>query len=137
AGATEGLTGRRCGLEDVPPLPADLDVVIHSASTVSFDLPIDEAFTANVGGPVNLYHAITASGSDPHVVHVSTCYVAGLRKGLAEERSLEHDVDREAEMARALAARTGAESARRRPPPLRWRVDKVLAKHRRTWGQVV
>ena len=30
--------------------PSDLDVVIHSASTVSFDPPIDEAFETNVGG---------------------------------------------------------------------------------------
>ena len=76
-------------LDNVPALPGDLDVVIHSASTVSFDLPIDEAFNTNLGGPLNLYQAVAASGSDPHVVHVSTCYVAGLRKGLVEERSLE------------------------------------------------
>src|SRR5690606_14007595 len=75
------------GLEDVPPLPDDLDVVVHSASSVSFDLPVDEAFLANVAGPLNLYERLLETGSDPHVVHVSTCYVAGLRKGVAEERS--------------------------------------------------
>lgn len=137
AEAAQRLTVLAGDLEDVPPLPADLDVVVHSASTVSFDLPIDEAFTANVGGPVNLYQAIAASGSDPHVVHVSTCYVAGLRKGLAEERSLEHDVDREAEMARALAARTGAESASRRPQLLGRLVAKARAQHRRAGAQAV
>lgn len=124
-------------LEDVPELPGDLDVVIHSASTVSFDLPIDEAFASNVGGPVNLYQAITASGSEAHVVHVSTCYVAGLRKGLAEERSLDHQVDREAEMARALAAREGAEAASRRPQLLGRLVAKARAQHRRAGSQAV
>ena len=137
AEAAQRLTVLAGDLEDVPPLPGDLDVVIHSASTVSFDLPIDEAFASNVGGPVNLYQAIAASGSDPHVVHVSTCYVAGLRKGLAEERSLEHDVDREAEMARALAARTGAESASRRPQLLGRLVAKARAQHRRAGAQAV
>jgi fatty acyl-CoA reductase len=66
-------------LGTVPALPSDLDVVIHSASTVSFDPPIDEAFDTNVGGALGLYGALLASGSDPHVVHVSTCYVGGIR----------------------------------------------------------
>jgi nucleoside-diphosphate-sugar epimerase len=47
-------------------------VVIHGASTVSFDPPIDEAFDTNVGGAHGVYGALLASGSDPHVVHVST-----------------------------------------------------------------
>ncbi|MEP6842084.1 MAG: SDR family oxidoreductase, partial [Pseudolysinimonas sp.] len=37
----------------IPPLPKDLDVVIHSASVVSFDPPIDEAFDTNVNGAIN------------------------------------------------------------------------------------
>ncbi|HET8896233.1 MAG TPA: SDR family oxidoreductase, partial [Protaetiibacter sp.] len=66
------------GLGNVPALPGDIDVVIHSASTVSFDPPIDQAFDTNVGGAIGLYEALRASGSTPHVVHVSTCYVGGL-----------------------------------------------------------
>ncbi len=75
-------------LSAVPPLPGDLDVVIHSASTVSFDPPIDQAFDTNVGGAVGIYEALLASGGDPHVVHVSTAYVGGIRKGLVPERRL-------------------------------------------------
>src|SRR5690625_1946920 len=124
-------------LGDVPELPGDIDVVVHSASTVSFDPPIDEAFAANVAGPVSLYEALRASGSDPHVVHVSTCYVAGLRKGVAEERSLEHDVDRVVETRKAIAARADAESASRRaevlPPLLHMRSEA----HRRAGAQAV
>ena len=47
-------------LDAVPDLPGDIDVVIHSASSVSFDLPIDEAFIANVGGPQSLYTQLLA-----------------------------------------------------------------------------
>ena len=35
-------------LPNVPQLPADLDVVVHCAGDVSFDPPIDQAFTTNV-----------------------------------------------------------------------------------------
>lgn len=124
-------------LGDVPDLPNDIDVVVHSASTVSFDLPIDEAFAANVDGPVSLYDALLRSGSDPHVVHVSTCYVAGLRKGVAEERSLEHTIDRVEETRRALAAREEAEAASRRPDVLKPLLAKARQAHRRAGAQAV
>ncbi|UFU06686.1 SDR family oxidoreductase [Ruania halotolerans] len=124
-------------LGDVPALPTDLTHVVHSASTVSFDLPIDEAFAANVGGPVSLYEALEASGADPHVVHVSTCYVAGLRKGMTEERSLEHSVDRVVETTRALRARDSVEAASRRPQVLDKIVAKARAAHRRAGAQAV
>jgi fatty acyl-CoA reductase len=124
-------------LGDVPDLPGDIDVVVHSASTVSFDLPIDEAFAANVDGPVSLYEALVRSGSDPHVVHVSTCYVAGLRKGVSEERSLDHTIDRSLETARALAARDEAEAASRRPDVLKPLLADARAAHRRAGAQAV
>ena len=59
-------------LTDMPEITEPFDVVIHSASSVSFDPPIDEAFRTNVGGAQNLYEALLASGQDPHVLHVST-----------------------------------------------------------------
>ena len=58
-------------LANVGTLPGDIDVVIHGASTVSFDPPIDEAFDTNVGGAFSVYGALLDSGSNPHVVHVS------------------------------------------------------------------
>ncbi|TDE10455.1 HAD-IB family hydrolase [Jiangella asiatica] len=124
-------------LGDVPPLPADLDVVVHSASTVSFDLPIDEAFTSNVAGPQSLYRALLDSGTRPHVVHVSTSYVAGLRKGIAEERSLEHEVDRQAELEHALAARADVERLSRNPRLLGRLVAKARDDHGRAGARVV
>src|SRR5918995_4099910 len=83
--------------------PSDLDVVIHGASTVSFDPPIDEAFQTNVGGVANLYGALNRIGADPHVVHISTAYVAGVRKGVVNEAPLTHDVDWSVEEAAASA----------------------------------
>jgi HAD superfamily hydrolase (TIGR01490 family) len=124
-------------LGDLPPLPGDVDVVIHSASTVSFDLPVDEAFAANVGGPISLYQALAATGADPHVVHVSTSYVAGLRKGVAEERALDHEIDREVELTSAVAAREAAEKASRSPEVLGRLLHEAQREHRRAGARAV
>ncbi len=124
-------------LAEVPALPVDLDIVIHSASTVSFDLPVDEAFATNVTGPALLYAALARAGGDPHVVHVSTSYVAGLRKGVAEERSLGHEVDRREELDHALAAREQAERASRRPGVLGPLLRDATKEHRRAGAGAV
>ena len=106
-------------LTDMPVLTDPFDVVIHSASSVSFDPPIDDAFRTNVGGAQNLYEALLASGQDPHVIHVSTAYVGGIAKGLRQEGSLQADVDWRAEYEAALAARARVEAESRRPETLR------------------
>ena len=114
-------------------LPGDLDVVLHSASTVSFDPPIDEAFATNVGGATGLYEALLAAGNtDTHVVHVSTAYVGGFRKGVVPEASLDHTVDWRTEYAAALSARERVEMASRQPEVLK----KLLAEARATKGKV-
>ena len=117
--ADERITVLDGSMTSVPELPSDLDVVIHSASTVSFDPPVHEAFDTNVNGAVSLYQALLASGSDPHVVHVSTCYVGGLRRGALFETKLEHDVDWRTEWAFAAQARERTELASREPERLR------------------
>ena len=106
-------------LTDMPAIDRPLDVVIHSASSVSFDPPIDDAFRTNVGGARNLYQALLDSGQDPHVVHVSTAYVGGVAKGLRQEGRLDHAVDWRAEFDAALAARERVEAESRRPETLR------------------
>ncbi|TQL55108.1 HAD-IB family hydrolase [Subtercola boreus] len=116
---TERISVIESSMGSVAGLPADLDVLIHSASTVSFDPPIDEAFKTNVGGAVGLYEALLATGSDPHVVHVSTAYVGGINKGTAVEASLKHSIQWRDEMAAALAARVTVEASSRRPEVLR------------------
>jgi fatty acyl-CoA reductase len=112
-------------------LPADLTAVIHAASTVSFDPPIDDAFRTNVRGVVDLYEGVRAAGGAPHVVHVSTAYVAGARKGVVPEVALDHHVDWRTELASALDARAEVERDSRRPEAL----AKALAKARREHGK--
>lgn len=124
-------------LSRVGELPSDLDVVIHSASTVSFDPPIDEAFDTNVGGAHGVYGTILASGSDPHVVHISTAYVGGIRKGIVPEASLTHEVDWRAEYEAAKSARDRVELESRRPEALREQLAAAKARHGKTGPQAV
>lgn len=123
AAVRDALTARVEVLEgdltDLPPLPHAFDVVIHSASSVSFDAPIDEAFRTNVTGVEHLYRALRETGQDPHVIHVSTAYVGGISKGLAQERRLSHNVDHRAESAAAELARDRVEAESRAPEQLR------------------
>ncbi|TMQ99185.1 HAD-IB family hydrolase [Actinomadura soli] len=108
--------------ESVPELPDDIDAVIHGASIVSFDPPIDEAFQTNVVGTVELYEAVRRAGrrtgKTPHIVHVSTAYVAGSRKGIVPETTLDHAIDWETELECAVAARRSVERDSRRPEVL-------------------
>jgi alcohol-forming fatty acyl-CoA reductase len=122
---------------NLPELPDDIDVVIHGASTVSFDPPIDEAFSTNVSGVVNLYEAIARSGSDPHVVHISTAYVAGVRKGIVPEAPLTHDIDWRSETAAAMQARDEVETASRRPEVLRKAMAAAKDEHGKAGPQAV
>ena len=121
----------------IPELPKDLDVAIHSASVVSFDPPIDEAFDTNVNGAINLYERLLETGGDPRVVHVSTCYVGGLRKGVAPEARLTHEVDWRTEYAAAKAARDRVEILSRESDRLRSFMDAARAKHGKEGPQAV
>lgn len=102
ASRVEVLSG---DLTDVPPLPTDLDAVVHCAGDVSFDPPVDEGFLTNVVGTRDLLARIRETGSDPHYVHISTAYVAGRRRGHIPEAPVDHDVDLEAELAWGLSQR--------------------------------
>ena len=121
-------------LPNVPALPADLDVVVHCAGDVSFDPPIDQAFTTNVIGTKALMDRMLEAVTDddggrskvPHYVHISTAYTAGRRRGAIPEAPHEHDVDYDAETAgraghagpdrgRVADARSGSPSCARRP----------------------
>ena len=124
-------------LTAVGSLPSDIDVVIHSASTVSFDPPIDEAFDTNIGGAHGVYGALLASGADPHVVHISTAYVGGIRKGIVPEARLYHDVDWRAEYDAARSARERVELESRQPDVLRRHLARARARHGKTGPQSV
>ena len=120
---------------DLITLPTDLDVVIHGASVVSFDPPVDEAFRTNVAGVAALYEGLAAVGSSPHVVHVSTAYVAGSRKGLVVEAALDHEVDWRLELEMALAARDEVERDSRRPEVLQRALAQAAEQHAKAGPQ--
>jgi HAD superfamily hydrolase (TIGR01490 family) len=115
--AVDALLGDRVeviagDLDEIPPLPADIDLVVHCAGEVSFDPPIDEGFATNLHGTLNLLAAIDASGARPHYLHVSTAYVAGRQQGHIREGRLDHNVDwkYEAGLAAQLRERVELES---------------------------
>jgi HAD superfamily hydrolase (TIGR01490 family) len=124
-------------LDDPPELPGDLDVVIHCAATVSFDPPVDEGFQINLFGALRLYEAVRASGSPAHLIHVSTAYVAGNRKGVIPEATLDHRVDWRTEAELALRARTDVEAASRKPEMLDRFMAKARKEHSRAGPQTV
>ena len=77
------------GLDDAGLLElSQCDVIIHSAAAVSFDEPLDRAAEVNLMGPVRLVKTLQDLDASPHLVMVSTCYVAGNRKGRAPEKPL-------------------------------------------------
>jgi fatty acyl-CoA reductase len=120
-----------------PALPGDLDVVVHCAGEVSFDPPIDEGFATNAHGVEGLLAAVHASGSRPHVVQVSTAYVNGLRKGVAAEGRLDHDVDWRAEAAAARRRRDAVEDASRTSAQLAAFLAEAREEHGRQGPQAV
>ena len=100
-------------LPNVPQLPHDLDIVVHCAGDVSFDPPIDQAFTTNVIGTKALLDRMLEAVTDeagrlrrvPHYVHISTAYTAGRRRGAIPEAPHAHDIDYQAETAAGIAMR--------------------------------
>jgi phosphoserine phosphatase/nucleoside-diphosphate-sugar epimerase len=124
-------------LTEMPSPPSDLDVIVHSASNVAFDGPVDEVLGDNVGGSTALYESLRESAVDPHVVHVSTSYVAGVCTGVAEEGSLTHTVDYAAELEYAVAARTRAEELSREPDVLNKLLRQAEKEHGRAGRRAV
>ncbi len=97
---------------------ADCDIVIHSAAAVSFDSPLDSAVEINLLGPMRIAETLNALGVAPHLVAVSTCYVAGNRRGnapeeLVSEGPFDLGLDWQGEVAAARRLRADSEAASR------------------------
>jgi len=112
---TDGL-----GLDDAGRAAlATCDTIVHSAATVSFDAALDLAIEVNLLGPTRIARTCADLGVTPHLVAVSTCYVAGNRRGDAPEEPVDaspfwlDDVDWRAEVDAARRIRTDAEMASR------------------------
>lgn len=78
------LTKTGCGLspETLATL-TDADLFLHCAGITDFDPDPKKALATNVDGAVRI--AELAEKADAPMVHVSTCYVAGIRDGHVEE----------------------------------------------------
>ena len=63
------------------------EIVIHSAAAVEFDNPADLSAQTNLLGAARMVEALKASGTRPHLVHVSTAYVGGMLRGLVREEA--------------------------------------------------
>ncbi len=122
-GGDVGVEG--LGLDDeAQAILAGCHTVIHSAATVSFDSPLDTAVEINLLGPSRVARAVrdahSGDGALPHLVAVSTAYVAGSRRGAAPEATLPDtpfatDVPWRPEVDAARRARADAEAASRDP----------------------
>jgi fatty acyl-CoA reductase len=66
-----------------------VDVLVHSAATVSFDAPLDQAVSVNLLGPKSVAEFLIQSGSKAHFISVSTAYVSGSHRGEAREEVLD------------------------------------------------
>ena len=107
------------------------DVVIHSAASVAFDSPLDSAVEVNLLGPTRVVTLLNELGVAPFMVAVSTCYVAGNRRGSAPEELVSDGpfdlgLDWRAEVASARRLRSDLESESRRVEHLkRFRAEAI------------
>jgi alcohol-forming fatty acyl-CoA reductase len=128
-------------LPNVPRLPSDLDIVVHCAGDVSFDPPIDQAFTTNVIGTRALMDRMLEAVTDgtgkprhvPHYVHISTAYTAGRRRGAIPEAPHAHNIDYDAEATAGIAMRDLIEAESRTSVRLT-RLRKEAAREHRQAG---
>jgi len=119
---------------------ASCDTIIHSAASVAFDSPLDSAVEINLLGPTRIAQVLNevgprADGTLPHLVAVSTCYVAGNRRGNAPEELVSQGpfdigLSWKAEVASARRLRGDTEAASRTPD----RLTEFRAQARRELG---
>ena len=92
-------------------LASSLSVIIHSAASVEFDLPIDEATKINVDGSLEVLALARECSKLKSFVHVSTCYVNSNRRGFVRETIYPCPYD-PAEMYSKIKSMSPAELAR-------------------------
>ncbi len=99
------------------------DTIIHSAAAVSFDSPMDSAVEINLLGPTRIANLANEMGVTPHIVAVSTCYVAGNRRGnapeiLVSDGPFDIGIDWRSEVEATKRLRADTDAASRRPEQL-------------------
>ncbi len=80
------VSKRHCGLSraQLDAFRGTVHAVVNVAGVVDFDPPLDEAMLTNARGVENLVELARELGEVP-VLHTSTCYVAGYRRGRIPE----------------------------------------------------
>src|SRR3984957_16064254 len=81
----DGLLGE----EAKPFKPGSLDAVVHSAGLVNFEASLEKAIEVNTTGVANVIGFCRRVGAA--MMHVSTCYVAGIADG----HRYEHDIPKD------------------------------------------
>lgn len=87
-------------------LEGRLDLVLHLAGVTDLEPDVEQALATNVDGARHALEVARRTGA--RLLHVSTAYVAGRRRGLVAER-----IERDAPSGDALDARTEVEALRR------------------------
>ncbi|MGO8996184.1 MAG: AMP-binding protein [Polyangiaceae bacterium] len=93
-----------CGIDEsvVRELSGTIDAVVNVAGVVDFNPPLDEALDANARGTMHVVALTKALGNVP-LMHTSTCYTAGRRKGpIVETDPLEIPFPRAGELPREI-----------------------------------
>jgi long-chain acyl-CoA synthetase len=85
------LTAPGLGLSDADraDVVARVSTIVHSAASVRFDLPLDEARAVNVEGTRAVVELARACSGLERLVHVSTAYVAGEHRNTYEQTKAE------------------------------------------------
>ncbi|KAB8029090.1 SDR family oxidoreductase [Fluviispira multicolorata] len=87
----EAITGDICsvklGLNKIiqAKLIDEVDLVVNFAADLRFIAPLDQMLQTNTGGAVNISDFILST-KKAKLLHVSTCYVAGMADGLVSEK---------------------------------------------------
>ena len=81
----DGLLGE----EAKPFKPGSLDAVVHSAGLVNFEASLEKAIEVNTTGVANVIEFCAKVGAA--MMHVSTCYVAGIADGHRYEDDIPED----------------------------------------------
>lgn len=66
-------------------LREDLDLVINFAADLRFFAPLDQVLKTNTGSALNITQFILST-KKAKLLHISTCYVAGMADGIVSER---------------------------------------------------
>jgi thioester reductase-like protein len=142
----------RMGLSDDmrAKLLREVNLVVHCAGLVDFDPDVRESISSNIDGALEVADFVQAC-ADASLVHVSTCYVAGLRNGRIEERvhrtqtpnGTELDPEKEftnvkAQVERVLAREQTPDARQRREEEVRRRAEAlgVSRENEATWEEL-